>query len=92
MRKVKIQYPQKRNHSRKTAQRRSIMTEQNFSEFRSIRQVAAAGVLSEHHLRLLLAQGKLPGIYSGNRFKINMRLLAEQLDRESAEAAQKGAC
>ena len=54
--------------------------------------MTAAGVLSEHHLRLLLAQGKLPGIYSGNRFKVNMRLLAEQLDKESAEAAQKGAC
>ena len=38
---------------------------------------------------MLLAQGKLPGIYSGNRFKVNMRLLAEQLDKESAEAAQK---
>ena len=59
--------------------------------FCSIRQ-AATGILPEHHLRLLLAQGKLPGIYSGNRFKVNMRLLAEQLDKESTEVAQKGAC
>ena len=60
--------------------------------FRTIREAAAQGYLPEHHLRLLLAQGKLPGIYSGNRFKVNMRLLAEQLDKESAEVAQKGAC
>jgi len=65
------------------------MSSQTTADFCTIRAAAARGYLSEHHLRLLLAQGKLPGIYSGNRFKINMRLLAEQLDRESAEAAQK---
>lgn len=65
------------------------MNTQTTTEFCTIRQAAARGYLSEHHLRLLLAQGKLPGIYSGNRFKVNMRLLAEQLDKEIAEAAQK---
>lgn len=65
------------------------MSSQTTADFCTIRAAAARGYLSEHHLRLLLAQGKLPGIYSGNRFKINMRLLAEQLDRESAEVAQK---
>lgn len=65
------------------------MNTQTTTEFCTIRQAAAKGYLSEHHLRMLLAQGKLPGIYSGNRFKVNMRLLAEQLDKESAEAAQK---
>lgn len=64
------------------------MNTQTTTEFCTIRQAAARGYLSEHHLRLLLAQGKLPGIYSGNRFKVNMRLLAEQLDKESAEAAR----
>ena len=68
------------------------MTTQEIPKFCSIRQAAAAGILTEHHLRMLLAQGRLPGIYAGTRFRINMRLLAEQLDRESAEAAQKGAC
>ena len=65
------------------------MNTRTTTEFCTIRQAAARGYLSEHHLRLLLAQGKLPGIYSGNRFKVNMRLLAELLDKESAEAAQK---
>ena len=65
------------------------MDTQMKADFCTIRAAAARGYLSEHHLRLLLAQGKLPGIYSGNRFKVNMRLLAEQLDKESAAAAQK---
>ena len=65
------------------------MTTQELPKFCSIRQAAAAGILTEHHLRMLLAQGRLPGIYAGSRFRINMHLLVEQLDRESAEAAQK---
>lgn len=40
--------------------------------------------MSEHHLRLLEKQGQLPGIRTGNRFKVNVDLLVEQLDRESA--------
>lgn len=49
----------------------------------TIRQTAATGILSEYHLRLLAKRGALPGIYAGNRFKVNVPLLLEQLDRES---------
>lgn len=54
-------------------------------KFLTIRQVAATGILTEHHLRLMEKQHKLPGIYSGNRFKVNYGLLVEQLNRESVE-------
>lgn len=59
-------------------------------KFLTIRQTAATGILSEHHLRLLEKQGKLPGIYSGNCFKVNVGLLVDQLNRESAERVQVG--
>lgn len=52
-------------------------------KFLTIRQTAATGILSEYHLRLLAKRNELPGIYSGNRFKVNVPLLLEQLDRES---------
>lgn len=54
-------------------------------KFLTIRKTAATGILSEHHLRLLEKQGRLPGIRSGNRFLVNLPLLMEQLDRESRE-------
>lgn len=57
-------------------------------EFKTIRQTAATGLTSEHHLRLLVAQGKCPGIYSGNRFLVNVKALAEQLDLESRKAVK----
>lgn len=59
------------------------------SKFLTIRQTAATGILSEHHLRLLEKQGRLPGVRSGNRFLVNTALLIEQLDRESMEQAQR---
>lgn len=52
-------------------------------EFKTIRQTAATGLTSEHHLRLLVAQGKCPGIHSGNRFLVNVGALSEMLDAES---------
>lgn len=58
--------------------------------FMTIRQTAATGILSEHHLRLLEKQGRLPGIYSGNRFKVNINLLKEQLNRDSLCNAKRG--
>ena len=51
--------------------------------FKTIRQTAATGILSEHRLRLLVAEGKCPGIRTGNRFLVNVTALAEMLDRES---------
>lgn len=53
--------------------------------FKTIRQTAAIGLMTEHYLRLLVAQGKCPGIRSGNRFLINVEALAEQLDAESRQ-------
>lgn len=58
------------------------MTE-TIPKFPTIRQTAKTGILSEHSLRLMVAQGRCPGIYSGNRFLVNYDLLVEQLDRES---------
>ncbi len=53
--------------------------------FKTVRQTAAAGLLTEHYLRILIAQGKCPGVYAGNRFLINVDALAEQLDTESRQ-------
>lgn len=52
-------------------------------EFKTIRQTAATGILSEHRLRLMVAEGKCPGIRTGNRFLVNVTALAEMLDKES---------
>lgn len=54
-------------------------------KFLTIRQTAATGLMTEHYLRLLVAQGKCPGIKSGNRFLINVEALTEQLDVESRQ-------
>lgn len=53
------------------------------SEFRTIRQTAALGILPEYRIRLLVAQGKCPGIYTGNRFMVNLAALTEMLDQQS---------
>lgn len=54
-------------------------------KFKTIRQTAAMGLMTEHYLRLLVAQGRCPGIRSGNRFLVNVDALAEQLDTESRQ-------
>jgi len=56
--------------------------------FRTIRQTAALGIMSEHYIRLLVAEGRCPGIRTGNRFLVNVEALAEQLDAESRAAVQ----
>lgn len=52
----------------------------------TIREEAKVGPLSEYALRLLLKQGKLPGIYVGSRFLVNHNVLVDCLngDREGA--------
>lgn len=52
-------------------------------QFKTIRQTAATGILTEHRLRLMVAQGTCPGIRTGNRFLVNLEALIEQLDAES---------
>lgn len=52
-------------------------------EFKTIRQTAATGMLSEHRLRIMVAQGACPGIQAGNRFLVNVSALAEMLDNMS---------
>ena len=47
--------------------------------FKSIRATAREGILSEYSLRLMCAQGTLPGFYVGNRFLVNVDALVEQL-------------
>ena len=58
------------------------------STFKTIRQVAALGVLPEYRIRLLVAQGKCPGIYAGNRFLVNVGALVEMLDQQSRRAVK----
>lgn len=61
------------------------MVKQNTTQFMTIRQVAATGLLSEHHLRLMSKKGELPGIYAGTRFKVNYPLLVDKLNKDSME-------
>lgn len=53
--------------------------------FKTIRQTAATGLLTEHRLRLMVAQGTCPGIRTGNRFLVNVEALADLLDKQSRE-------
>ncbi len=58
-------------------------------EFRTIRQTAATGILSEHRIRLMVAAGKCPGIKTGNRFLVNISAFAEMLDAESRKTKKE---
>lgn len=62
----------------------------NVPVFMTIRQAAKTGIITEYTLRLMEKQGRLPGIRSGNRFLVNVPMLEQQLDRESAANAQAG--
>ena len=58
---------------------------------KTIRQTAALGILPEHALRRMLKQEKLPGIYVGNRFLVNLEALSSQLNAESVSNVREGA-
>lgn len=51
----------------------------NRPNFKTIRETAREGILSEHSLRLMCAQGKLPGFYVGRRYMVNVDALVAQL-------------
>ena len=53
--------------------------------FRTIRQTAANGILSEYRLRKMLKEGKLPGIYVGNRFLVDQSALEAMLHAEAGK-------
>jgi hypothetical protein len=53
------------------------------ASFKTIRQTAATGIAPESFIRRMVAQRRCPGIYSGNRFLVNVDALTEQLDMES---------
>lgn len=58
-------------------------------QFKTIRQVAASGLISEHYLRGMVARGECPGFRSGNRFLINVEQLKEKLNELSRQKASE---
>lgn len=55
----------------------------NERKFMTIREESRAGYWPESGLRRMQKEGKLPGVYSGGRFMVNIPLLVEMLDSES---------
>lgn len=51
--------------------------------FQTIRTVARSGLAPEHFIRQLVAQGKCPGLYSGNRFLVSVEALRKYLEESS---------
>lgn len=60
------------------------------AKFLTIRQTAKLGLLSEYQLRLWQKQGKLPGIYTGNTFRVNVPMLERKLEEMSAHGGMEG--
>ncbi len=52
-------------------------------KFMTIRETSRAGYWPESGSRRMQKEGKLPGVYSGGRFMVNIPLLVEMLDSES---------
>lgn len=61
-------------------------------KFVPIRKLAESGFLTESRLRKMHKQGKLPGIWCGKKFLVNVPLLNEELDRESKKQLSGGGC
>lgn len=56
-------------------------------EFKTIRETAKLGIVSEHYLRLMEKRGDLPCMYSGNRCLINVNALIAQLNAVGKDQA-----
>lgn len=57
--------------------------------FLTIRETARAGIMSEHFLRILDKQNRLPCVRVGNRAYVNVPQLIEQLNAESRANAER---
>ncbi len=55
------------------------------SEFKTIREVAKTGLISEHYLRIMVKKGECPCIKSGNRVLVNVPALKDKLEAMSRE-------
>ena len=53
--------------------------------FQTVRQVARYLEVPGRLVRRLVAQGVCPGVYSGNRFLVNVEALREYLEAESRQ-------
>lgn len=51
--------------------------------FKTIREIAQEGIISQHYLRRLVAAGKCPGIKVGNRFMVHREQLIAYLNEVS---------
>ena len=61
----------------------------NEPQMMTIRQVARTGVLTEHALRALARDGRLPCIYIGRRCLINYTALVDWLNNLDADTRAK---
>ncbi len=59
-------------------------------KYRTIRQVAASGLISEYYLRGMVARGECPGFRSGNRFLVNEAELIRILSKMSRSKGKEG--
>lgn len=57
------------------------MNASELPRMRTIREIAATGLLSEYALRKLSREGKLPCVYVGKKCLVNLDRLLEQLNR-----------
>ena len=56
--------------------------------FKTIRKTAANGTATENYIRRLVSQGRCPGVYSGNRFLVNVEALEEMMDKQSRKVME----
>lgn len=62
---------------------------ENKPRMMTIREIANTGLLSEHALRLMLKEGKLPAIYIGKKALINYDRLCEELQSLEADITKE---
>lgn len=62
---------------------------ENKPRIMTIREIASTGLLSEHALRLMLKEGKLPAIYIWKKALINYDRLCEELQSLEADITKE---